>query len=314
MRSYSQVSPKFWTGQTGKALREQGRDAQFVALYLVTCPSANMIGLYYLPLPVLCHETGLSPEGASEALRRVIQVQFAFYDSKDEIIFIPEMARYQLGETLKAKDKRRKSIQNEIDKYRKSKFLQMFMERYGKAFHLSYPSEKPEENEGASKGLRRGMHARRVEQEQEQEQDISSLSRTRVEDVPDEIEAVRSASLQAFEQWSFVSRGHGLNETANEHGPIFQLIDRLAAKPPIPLANGVVGQQTLIPRAAECLKIDRENFKSVKYAVGCVENKLDDWSREGVPGPGPPRRSSAPSDRASAVLSEAIAKANAGVK
>ena len=38
------VSPLFWTGDPGKALRGDP-DAQRLALYLLTCPNANMIGI-----------------------------------------------------------------------------------------------------------------------------------------------------------------------------------------------------------------------------------------------------------------------------
>lgn len=60
MRDYGKVSPHFWIGRTGKELRQAGPESQLVALYLLTSPHANMIGLYYMPLAFLSHETGLS--------------------------------------------------------------------------------------------------------------------------------------------------------------------------------------------------------------------------------------------------------------
>src|SRR5690242_1093322 len=102
MREYAKVSGGFWIGETGKQLRGAGCDAQLVALYLLTCPSSNMLGLYYLPMPTLCHEIG-SP---SKALRRVCETGFAFYDDLSEHVWIPEMARRQIGATLDPKDKR----------------------------------------------------------------------------------------------------------------------------------------------------------------------------------------------------------------
>ena len=98
MREYAKVAPQFWTGTTGKRLRGMGRDVQVVALYLVTCPSANMLGLYYLPLPTLCHEIGMKPEGALKALRRVSEGGFATYDTASEHVWVKEMARFQIGE------------------------------------------------------------------------------------------------------------------------------------------------------------------------------------------------------------------------
>ena len=68
MRAYGKVLPRFWTGETGKALRTLGAEAQVVAMYLVTGPSASWLGLYYLPMPTLCHETGRGLQGARKAL------------------------------------------------------------------------------------------------------------------------------------------------------------------------------------------------------------------------------------------------------
>ena len=66
MREYSKVSPQFWFGQTGKALRKKGPEALVVGMYLMTAPNANMLGLYYLPIVTIAHETGLGFEGASK--------------------------------------------------------------------------------------------------------------------------------------------------------------------------------------------------------------------------------------------------------
>ena len=65
MRDYGKVSPQFWIGQTGKKLRSEGAEAQIVAMYLMTSPHANMLGLYYCPAMFIAHETGLDLEGAS---------------------------------------------------------------------------------------------------------------------------------------------------------------------------------------------------------------------------------------------------------
>ncbi|EPP8816777.1 hypothetical protein QDS29_003323, partial [Acinetobacter baumannii] len=62
MRDYGKVSPHFWTGITGKKLR-QTPEGLIVAMYLMTSPHANMLGLYYMPLLYIAHETGLGFEG-----------------------------------------------------------------------------------------------------------------------------------------------------------------------------------------------------------------------------------------------------------
>ncbi len=64
MRDYTRISPQFWTGETGRALRKNP-DAQRLAFYLLSCPSANMIGVFYVATPTICHEVGLSLARAS---------------------------------------------------------------------------------------------------------------------------------------------------------------------------------------------------------------------------------------------------------
>ncbi len=135
-RDYAIVTPQFWTGTTGREIRARGRDVQLVALYLMTSPHANMLGLYYLPLPYLSHETGIPLEGASKALRSLGEVGFAFYDERDEVVWLPEMARYQIGEALKAADKRVQGVVNELTRYRKSRYYEPFLKRYAVPFNL----------------------------------------------------------------------------------------------------------------------------------------------------------------------------------
>ena len=69
MRDYGKISPSFWTGKTGKAIKAGGQEAVVVAMYLMSSPHSNMIGLYYLPMMYLAHETGLGFEGASKGLQ-----------------------------------------------------------------------------------------------------------------------------------------------------------------------------------------------------------------------------------------------------
>jgi hypothetical protein len=136
VRDYGKVLPAFWTGDTGRLLRDAGRDAQLVALYLLTGPSANMIGLYHLPLPLLCHHLGLKPEGALKALQRVVDTGFAGYEAASETIFVPHMARVQIGESLLVKDNRHKFILKELKNWRKSLFVKEFCAIYGSAYSL----------------------------------------------------------------------------------------------------------------------------------------------------------------------------------
>lgn len=138
MRDYSKVIASFWTGDTGKALRRRGPDAMLVALYLMTSPTSNMLGLYYQPTLYMAHETGLGLEGATKGLRDAIDVGFCQYDEATEMVWVIEMARYQIGDALKASDKRSAGVQNAYDALPSNPFLGPFFDRYGDAFCMSH--------------------------------------------------------------------------------------------------------------------------------------------------------------------------------
>jgi hypothetical protein len=137
MREYSKVSPKFWIGETGRALRKQGTDALVVGMYLMTSPHSNMLGLFYQPLMLIAHETGLGLEGATKGLQGCIEAGFCGYDHETEMVWVHEMAAFQIAEQLAAKDNQCKGIQNEYNKLPMNPFLPAFYERYAHAFHLT---------------------------------------------------------------------------------------------------------------------------------------------------------------------------------
>ena len=143
MRDYAVISSQFWTGTTGKELRGLGAEAQLVAVYLLTCPNSNMIGMYYLPLPTLCHETGLSAEGAAEALRRVCSTDFAHYDQASEYVFVPNMAGWQIGWRLEPRDKRRQGVVNELLRNGKCPFALEFWNLYNEPYGLAELMDSP---------------------------------------------------------------------------------------------------------------------------------------------------------------------------
>lgn len=167
MRDYATVAPQFWLGKTGRELRKQGAEAQVVSFYLMTSPHANMLGLYYLPVLYIAHETGLGYEGASKGLKSTIEAGFCSYDEDTEMVWVHEMAAYQVGKGLKPGDNRCAGVRNEYASLPENAFLSLFYERYEKDFHLNFKRESRRISEGASKGLR----SQDQEQDQEQDQD-----------------------------------------------------------------------------------------------------------------------------------------------
>lgn len=162
MRDYGTVASQFWVRGTGKELRGD-LEAQVVALYLMTSPHANMIGVFHLPVMYLAHETGLSEQGAIEALQRLAGKDFCTYE--DEWVCVHNFAANQIGEELKAEDKRVKGVINELAKVPKGSCRDAFVSRYQVPFHLpGSPLEAP------SKPLR----SQKQKQKQEQIRDGAS--------------------------------------------------------------------------------------------------------------------------------------------
>jgi hypothetical protein len=169
MRDYSAVVPTFWTGKTGKQIRALGAECQVVALYLLTSPHSNMIGLYYLPKIYLAHETGISMEGACKALQSLSEVHFCTYNDDAETVFVHEMARYQIGTELVATDKRVKGVENELKKFHNNPLLKAFLRRYADAYHLDFDHEEASPLEAPSEPLRSQDRTGQVKTGQEQE-------------------------------------------------------------------------------------------------------------------------------------------------
>lgn len=136
MKTYAKISPRFWTGETGRQLR-RCPEAQVVAMYLCTAPMANMIGVYYLPISYISADTGLSMEGALEGLRRVSEVGFCTYDEQSEFVFVHEMASWQIGETLKEFDNRGGKVLSLLKECPKP-LARAFSERYKKNYAIDF--------------------------------------------------------------------------------------------------------------------------------------------------------------------------------
>jgi hypothetical protein len=183
MRDYAKISPTIWTGDTGRKLRAKGPEPLVVALYLMSAPGSNMLGVYYQPVLYMAHETGLGIEGASKGLEVCITEGFCHFDMPTEIVWVVEMASYQIAKALKATDKRCAGIQREYDGLPFNPFLGAFFDHYKRAFHMTsrrpLVPPKPGFSEGASEPLPSQEQAQAQAQEQEHEQAQEQAPRAR---------------------------------------------------------------------------------------------------------------------------------------
>lgn len=167
MRDYARIAPQLWTGHTGRKIRAAGPEAQVLAFYLLTCPSASWIGLYYLALPTLQHETGLSADATRRAFAALREIGFAFYDDDSEQVWVPEMARFQIGDELKPNDKKILGIKKDLESLTGSPFVGAFIERYGEVFHIRLAKALTSPSQGPCGDTVRGISPNRTDTEAE---------------------------------------------------------------------------------------------------------------------------------------------------
>jgi len=170
MRDYAKLAPRFWHSAVCKELRRRGSEGVVVALYLISAPTSNMLGVYELPVLYMAHETGLGIEGASKGLRDCIECGFCSYDNDTEIVFVHEMAKWQIADSLSQGDKRCKGIQKDFKALPECPFLDAFYDRYAEPFHLTARHPKSKVETQAPYQAPSKPH-RSQEQEQEQEQE-----------------------------------------------------------------------------------------------------------------------------------------------
>jgi hypothetical protein len=224
VREYARLVSGFWRGHTGRLIRKLGPNARVVAVYLISGPEANMIGLYSLPIPILCHDTGLSEKEASKALQGLFEADFAAHDSVSDDVWVFNMAIYQIADQLNPNDKQCKGVWRELLKYKNSKFFKGFYDRYRTKFHLpplDFPVSSKSPFEGPAMALRSQDQDQDQDQEKEQEQELDG--HVKMLAVPPKSERTWQAYAGEY------SRRYGVQPVRNAktNSQLCQLVDRL---------------------------------------------------------------------------------------
>lgn len=105
---YGKVLRSFWTDPDIK--RTLSPEQKELLLYYFTSPHGNLAGLYYSPFEYVAAETGLPMERVREWTMGDL-ARFVSYDERTEEILVHRGARHQVGDELKAGDKRIKALQ-----------------------------------------------------------------------------------------------------------------------------------------------------------------------------------------------------------
>lgn len=294
MRDYATVAPQFWLGKTGRELRKKGAEAQVVSFYLMTSPHANMLGLYYLPILYIAHETGLGLEGASKGLKSSIEAGFCSYDEDTEMVWVHEMAAYQVGKALKPGDNRCAGVRSEYASLTENSFLSSFYERYKDDFHLSIKRETRQISEGASKGLRSQDQEQDQEQEQEQDKDhLGHGSATPPDDESSDIAPAGKPKSSYSEEFELVWKEYPKRAGGNSKADAFKAwTARIKSGATVQeLTDGVRRYAGYVAAAG---KLNTEYVKQASTFFGPSKHYEEQWSFEAPIGKRDPNTVSQP--------------------
>jgi hypothetical protein len=107
--------------------------------YLMSAPSANVEGLYYLPLTTIANDTGRQAAQVDTALEVLHQMAFAYYDPINEFVWVREMAKEQLGLPLKTADWQVRAVTRWYTSCQGNLFLAAWHDRYADDCRLTCP-------------------------------------------------------------------------------------------------------------------------------------------------------------------------------
>lgn len=193
MREFAKVSPQFWIGEKGRAIKQLGLETQHLAFYLLTSPHANMIGIYYLPITTIAHETSLSYDQTLKALHNLTEADYCSYDEITEYVWVHDMAHEQIGAQLKPNDKRVKGVNTAYHLLPNLPFLPAFFKKYQQVFYLNNNDENEKIEEAPSKALR----SKEKDKDNNKEKDNEKETKISLSGKPDVVSLFDISTLQS---------------------------------------------------------------------------------------------------------------------
>lgn len=166
------VDAKFWTDPK---IRNFDSDTKLAALYLVTNPHTHLGGIYYLPMPIMSLETGISQRRLDTLWDTLSGADFARNDGKNSVVWVIRMFKYQ-GQGKKHAI----SVSNQLKTLHNSFLIKEFLQ--------TYPVISPYFSDRVSMGYPE-IGAQDKEQDKEQDKSIHSVKNRFVQPTIEEVRA-----------------------------------------------------------------------------------------------------------------------------
>ena len=146
---------------------------QLLGAYLMTSPHRHGVGIYYLPVVFILHETAIeTSEGALAAFDGLSELDFAHYDLETEHVWLPGMAAHQIAPRLTTKDKKWIHVTKELKRLVKivPQFVAQFLWKYMNCYNLQELKDLTSPFEDPSKPLRSKNQNQEQKQKKKQNQ------------------------------------------------------------------------------------------------------------------------------------------------
>ena len=94
-RRFCKIRPSFW--HSPKVLDMDAQE-RLLAIYLMTNPSFQMVGIYHIPKVLMSAHTGLNEESIEECLASLEDLEFLQYDHDRQVVWVVDMALSQIAD------------------------------------------------------------------------------------------------------------------------------------------------------------------------------------------------------------------------
>jgi hypothetical protein len=132
---YRTIDTEIWIDRKVKML---DTETKLLWVYLITNSHTHLSGLYYLPIPFIIHETGLTDKSVRRGLKALNETLMLHYDEINELVFVVKMLKRQKG--INSKNNIWTSIVNQLRIFSHSPLIDLFLYEYN---YLNIPFEVP---------------------------------------------------------------------------------------------------------------------------------------------------------------------------
>lgn len=106
MANYRQIHVKIWRDSYFFSLSPEEK---LLFIYLFSNESTSVAGIYELPFPIMCMESGVSQETAGKALAKFAEDEKIFY--QDGVVYVRNLQKYNANSSIKVQ----KRIESDVD-------------------------------------------------------------------------------------------------------------------------------------------------------------------------------------------------------